>query len=73
MKRLIILSNQQIVTLLEQLGYEPQIQEEVQFKCSEDHQIEPIIVYTVSFKLPAINPVIPPLTRLLIHPNINLN
>lgn len=59
MKRILKLSNQQLLSLLELLGYEPQLEEEVQYKCGPDHSCEPFISYTVHIKLPEKNPVLP--------------
>lgn len=51
MKRHLILSNQQLISLLERLGYQMALQEEVQYKCYPDQSIEPVVVSTLKVRL----------------------
>lgn len=51
MRRHLILSNQQLISLLERLGYEMTLDEEVQYKCYPNHCLEPVVVSTLTVRL----------------------
>lgn len=51
MKLHVILTNQQLIALLEHLGYPTTLHEEVQYKCYPDHTCVPVIISTLEVKL----------------------
>jgi len=52
MQRHLILSNQQLITMLDRLGYQIRIKEEIQYCCGLDSSCEPIVVTTLKIQLP---------------------
>lgn len=51
MRRHLILSNQQLIALLERLGYEMTLDEEVQYRCHLNHCLEPVVVSMLTIRL----------------------
>lgn len=51
MKRRLILSNQQLISMLAMLGYDPILVEEVHYRCGPDSTCEPIIVSSLNILL----------------------
>jgi hypothetical protein len=52
MTRHVILSNQQLISIIERLGYHTYLKEEMQFRVDTDHSCTPFLVSTLQVKLP---------------------